>query len=79
MSKKAWRYSAIEGARGASALSVTVFLTTLIVAAIFVRSDLSGWLIWSVKLSLGALALGFVLITPYARWELWRNNQVKPK
>ena len=79
MSARAWRYSVTEGLRGGIALSLTVFLSILIVAAFFSRNGLSSWLVYSAKLSVGAFALGFVLLTPYARWELWRNNQVKPK
>jgi hypothetical protein len=79
MSAKAWRYSAVEGLRGAVVISVTVLVVNIAGALFFLHSVWESWLLQTAKLSLLAFGLGFLLFTPYARWTLWRNNRVKRK
>ena len=78
MSAKAWRYSGVEGLRGAIAIALTVLLAGM--AGGFINHVEPSVLISRcAKITAIAFALGFVPFTPYARWELWRNNRVKPK
>jgi hypothetical protein len=78
MSAKAWRYSAVEGLRGAIAIALTVLLAG-IAAGLINHVEMSVLASRCAKITTIAFALGFVLLTPYARWGLWRGNQVKSK
>ncbi|WP_309660990.1 hypothetical protein [Sphingomonas sp.] len=78
MSAKAWRYSAVEGLRGTIGITLAVLLAGI--AGGLINHVQPSFLVPRLaKIAAIVTVLSFALFTAYARWGLWRGNQVKSK
>lgn len=79
LAPRAWSSAALEGLRVAAIIAITIFSIRSAGWIFRTETNLIEWLTGAGMAALFCALPAFLIFAVWTRWDIWRNNQVKPK